>query len=65
MVDEAKDLPQLSPAGAAAAAQREARLAAALRANLSRRKAQARQRGDGDAAVEAGAETAGRAVDGN
>ena len=35
-----------APAGAEAATRREARLAAALRQNLGRRKAQARQRED-------------------
>jgi hypothetical protein len=44
-----KQLPHLSATGERAAARREERLAAALRANLSRRKAQARAR---DAAAE-------------
>ena len=39
-----KPLPARTAHGATAAARREARLAAALRANLGRRKAQARRR---------------------
>jgi hypothetical protein len=37
--------PHLTPSGAAATGRRQERLAAALRANLARRKAQSRQRG--------------------
>lgn len=48
MVEDSRKSPMASAAGAARAASRDARLAAALRANLSRRKAQARGR---DAAV--------------
>jgi hypothetical protein len=44
MTDKPKEAPQRSAAGAHAATAREARLAAALRANLHRRKAQARER---------------------
>lgn len=51
MVDETKKVPNLSPAGVAAVVQREVRLATALRANLTRRKTQARQRAVGDAAA--------------
>ena len=46
MIGKPKDKPQLSAEGARAAQQRQERLAAALRANLGRRKAQARQRAD-------------------
>lgn len=42
--DKQKGQPRRSAAGDRAAAEREARLAAALRANLRRRKAQARER---------------------
>jgi hypothetical protein len=49
MVEEARNTPGTSAAGAARAAGREARLAAALRDNLSRRKVQARRR-DAEAA---------------
>jgi hypothetical protein len=41
-----KDAPQISPAGARTAQARQERLAAALRANLGRRKAQARERAE-------------------
>ena len=44
MVEDAPQSPTASAAGAARAARRDARLAAALRANLSRRKTQARGR---------------------
>jgi hypothetical protein len=44
MSGKPKDEPQRSAAGNRAAEAREARLAAALRANLQRRKAQARER---------------------
>jgi len=44
-----KPAPARAPRGADAAAQREARLAAALRQNLGRRKAQARSREDAPA----------------
>jgi hypothetical protein len=46
--------PALSPEGAAAEALRQARLAAALRENLLRRKAQKRGRGDAGRQDEAG-----------
>ena len=42
--DKQKEEPRRSAAGDRGAAEREARLAAALRANLRRRKAQARER---------------------
>lgn len=58
MVGEAKEVPHLSLAGIAAAARREARLATALRANLTRRKAQARQRAAGNAEADVRAEQA-------
>ena len=41
--DKHKEQPRRSAAGERAAAEREARLAAALRANLRRRKAQSRE----------------------
>jgi hypothetical protein len=41
--DKPKEPPRRSEAGARAAEEREARLAAALRANLHRRKAQSRE----------------------
>jgi hypothetical protein len=44
VTDKPKQLPHQSAAGESVAAEREARLAAALRANLQRRKAQARSR---------------------
>lgn len=44
MVEEARKSPEASAVGASRAAGRDARLAAALRANLTRRKAQARGR---------------------
>lgn len=44
MTDKAKQQPKLGAGGAEAAAERQQRLAAALRANLARRKAQARTR---------------------
>ena len=44
MSDEPKPPPRLTRRGTDAASARQARLAAALRANLGRRKAQARQR---------------------
>ncbi|HEV8016088.1 MAG TPA: hypothetical protein VGP48_11170 [Stellaceae bacterium] len=44
MSEKPKDQPQHSAAGMSAAEAREARLAAALRANLQRRKTQARER---------------------
>jgi hypothetical protein len=44
MSDRQKQHPRRSAAGDRAAEEREARLAAALRANLRRRKAQARER---------------------
>jgi len=44
MTEKAKEQPRRSAAGDRAAEEREARLAAALRANLHRRKAQARER---------------------
>ncbi len=43
-----KPVPDRTPQAEAARLQREARLAAALRANLQRRKAQARARADAD-----------------
>jgi hypothetical protein len=46
MTEKPKERPQVSAAGEQASLRREERLAAALRANLSRRKAQARQRGE-------------------
>ena len=42
MSDKSKEQPRRSEAGERAAAEREARLAAALRANLRRRKTQSR-----------------------
>jgi hypothetical protein len=39
-----RDKPHMTPKGAAAAKRREERLAAALRANLGRRKTQSRER---------------------
>lgn len=45
MTEKPKSPPHVTPAGAAASGRRQERLAAALRANLARRKAQARQRG--------------------
>jgi hypothetical protein len=51
VTDDPKSEPHLTPAAARARADREARQAAALRANLRRRKAQARGReAPGDAA---------------
>lgn len=44
VTDKPKQQPQRSAAGESMTAEREARLAAALRANLQRRKAQARER---------------------
>jgi len=44
MSEKPKEQPRRSDAGARVAEEREARLAAALRANLHRRKAQARER---------------------
>ncbi|MGO8919715.1 MAG: hypothetical protein ACLQJR_27770 [Stellaceae bacterium] len=44
MTDTPKPRPHLSPAGKLAAGRRQERLAAALRANLARRKAQTRER---------------------
>lgn len=44
MTEKPKAAPQQSATGKRATAEREARLAAALRANLQRRKAQARER---------------------
>lgn len=46
MAQESKSKPKLTEDGAEAAKRREARLAAALRANLGRRKAQARGRAE-------------------
>ena len=46
MTEKPKERPQVNAAGEQASRRREERLAAALRANLSRRKAQARQRGE-------------------
>jgi hypothetical protein len=51
MTDKPKEQPQRSAAGESMTAAREARLAAALRANLQRRKAQARTREAGPAAT--------------
>lgn len=45
--DEAKPAPRLSAAATAAARRRDERLAAALKANLQRRKRQLRGRDDG------------------
>jgi hypothetical protein len=50
MTDKPKAKPQHSAAGESMTAAREARLAAALRANLQRRKAQARGREPGPVA---------------
>jgi hypothetical protein len=47
MTDKAKGKPELSPAGQRKAVARQDRLAAALRANLGRRKVQARERAEG------------------
>ena len=47
MTEKPKEKPELSPAGKRKAGARQERLAAALRANLGRRKAQARERADG------------------
>ena len=44
MSEKAKEKPELSPAGRQAATARQERLAVALRANLGRRKTQARER---------------------
>ena len=44
MPDSSKAPPRLTPEGERAAAARQERLAAALRANLGRRKAQSRER---------------------
>jgi hypothetical protein len=44
MADREKPPPHMTPKGVAAAKRREERLAAALRANLGRRKAQSRDR---------------------
>ncbi len=44
MTEKDNPVPHLTAAGAAAAQRRQERLAAALRANLGRRKAQARER---------------------
>jgi hypothetical protein len=52
MTEDRKPAPHRTPEGRAATKRRESRLAAALRNNLARRKAQARQRqeaGDPDA----------------
>ena len=46
MTEDSSKKPALSPAGERAAAARQKRLAAALRANLGRRKAQARERAE-------------------
>jgi hypothetical protein len=46
MTEEAVKKPQLSPAGTRAAAARQKRQAEALRANLLRRKSQARERAE-------------------
>jgi hypothetical protein len=51
MSDKPKEQPRRSEAGERAAEEREARLAAALRANLRRRKAQSRER-DAEPAVD-------------
>jgi hypothetical protein len=51
MIDKPKQPPQRSAAGKSITAAREARLAAALRANLHRRKAQARTREQDPAAA--------------
>lgn len=48
MTEREKPSPHLTEAGAAAALRRQERQAAALRANLGRRKAQAREREDQD-----------------
>ena len=52
--DEAKPATELSEAGKARRAAEDARLAAALRANLARRKRQARTRAEGDDEPERG-----------
>ncbi len=57
MGDKAK-APRVSATGAAEAGRRQERLAAALRANLGRRKAQARERAEAPA-VEEGAKRSG------
>ena len=44
MSEPRKPRPRLTPAGETAAGKRQERLAAALRANLARRKAQSRER---------------------
>jgi hypothetical protein len=54
VTDTAKPEPNLTPAAARARAEREARQAAALRANLRRRKAQERGRDAQDQAPAAG-----------
>jgi hypothetical protein len=46
MTAKSTEMPELGPAAKRAAERREERLAAALRANLGRRKSQARERGD-------------------
>jgi len=46
MTEETSKKPVLSPSGERAAEARQKRLAAALRANLGRRKAQARERAE-------------------
>lgn len=62
MTEKAKEQPKLGAGGATVAAERQQRLAAALRANLARRKAQARTRdarsdGGAPAAAEGGPAT--------
>ncbi len=52
--DETKPAAELGEAGRARRAAEEARLAAALRANLARRKQQARIRAEGDDGAERG-----------
>ena len=46
MNEQKKPSPRLTPAGEAVASRRQEKLAAALRANLGRRKAQARERAE-------------------
>ncbi|MGH6960867.1 MAG: hypothetical protein ACREE7_10310 [Dongiaceae bacterium] len=60
MAKDSELRPTLSPSGRQAAAERQARQAAALRENLRKRKAQQRARSDADTADEARALDRGR-----
>ena len=62
MTEKAKEQPKLGAGGATVAAERQQRLAAALRANLARRKTQARTRDARSAGGAPAAEESGPAT---